>query len=237
MSLPHLARAIIETLQISVPTVLDSARGSLTPERCDRRLDSWSRRLLEQARVELSVSGMERLPEHEPFVVMSNHQSLYDIPVMYQALKRRLRMVAKKELFQIPLWAQAMRSAGFVELDRARSERAIASLKAAEQVLGEGTSIWIAPEGTRSRTGRLGPFKKGGFHLALSAGVRILPVTIDGTRDVLTAHGWSVKAGAKVRVVASEPVDPRQYGLEKLGDLVQVVRASVAAHLNPALLD
>jgi 1-acyl-sn-glycerol-3-phosphate acyltransferase len=236
MSFPRLARAIIETLQISVPTVLESARGSLTPERCDRRLDWWSRRLLEQADVRLAVTGLDRVPADEAFVVMSNHQSLYDIPVIFQALKRRVRMVAKKELFHIPVWAQAMRSAGFVEIDRTRSDRAIESLKAAEEILRQGTSIWIAPEGTRSRNGQLGRFKKGGFHLALATQTRILPVSIDGTREVLTARGWSVKRGATVRVAASDPVDPSRYGPENLDELVQVVRASVAAHL-PSLLD
>jgi 1-acyl-sn-glycerol-3-phosphate acyltransferase len=231
MSFGRITRAIIETLHVSVPTVFDSARGALTPELCDLRLDSWSKKLLDQARVTLHVQGLEKAEQDAVFIVMSNHQSLYDIPVLFQALQRRVRMVAKKELFQIPVWAQAMRSAGFIELDRQDRFRAIQSLAAAEEALTAKTSIWIAPEGTRSATGELGPFKKGGFHLAQSTGMSILPVTIDGTRHVLPARGWSVHSGAAVRVTIHDPIDPKRYSREQLSDLMAQVRAAIASAL------
>jgi 1-acyl-sn-glycerol-3-phosphate acyltransferase len=163
---------------------------------------------------------------------MSNHQSLYDIPALYQTLPLRLRMVAKAELFKIPIWAQAMRVAGFVELDRSARERAIASLERAKAALAQGTSIWIAPEGTRSRDGSLAPFKLGGFHLAAGAGAHILPVSVAGTRSILPAKGARVVAGAIVRVTVHPPIDPAEYGHEVNDALVQAVRSAIQSALS-----
>jgi len=232
MSIVHLLRAAGVTLRISIPTLFEALFGGLTPEVCDARLDWWSKRLLGQAKVSLRISGEEHARGAGAFVVMSNHQSLYDIPALFQALPLRLRMVAKAELFRIPIWAQAMRVAGFVELDRSARERAIESLDRAKLALDRGTSIWIAPEGTRSRDGTLGAFKHGGFHLALGAGAPILPVTIDGTRLILPAKGARVAPGAIVRVAVHPPIDPLAYGREVNDQLVQAVRNSIASGLS-----
>ncbi|MBK7586754.1 MAG: 1-acyl-sn-glycerol-3-phosphate acyltransferase [Myxococcales bacterium] len=235
MTLWHLTRAVAETAWISVPTLLDSAIGRLTPAKCDARLAWWSRQLLDDAHIEIEVFGLELAPIDESFVIMSNHQSLYDIPVLFQVLKQRVRMVAKSELFKIPVWSGAMRAAGFVEVDRQNRKRAIASLKRAKTALAEGTSIWIAPEGTRSDSGRLGSFKKGGFHLALETGARILPITIAGTREVLVARTGSVRAGARVSVQLSAPIDPNQYGEARKEELMDAVRRAIAAHMPDEL--
>lgn len=235
MTLWHLSRAIVETARISIPTVAESAVGRVSSDICDRRLDAWSRRLLEQAKIDLSVHGLERAPAGEAFVVMSNHQSLYDIPVVFQALERRVRMVAKEELFRVPVWSRAMRASGFVDVDRKNRERAIQSLARAKTALARGTSIWIAPEGTRSATGALLPFKKGGFHLALDTGARILPITIVGTRDVLLARGWTVHPGGPVQLHVHAPVDPTAYGVERKEQLIEAVRERIASMLPPAL--
>ncbi|HEX2672476.1 MAG TPA: lysophospholipid acyltransferase family protein [Polyangiaceae bacterium] len=234
MSIGHLLRATGVTLRISVPTLFDALRGKLTPEVCDARLDWWSKRLLGQAEVSLQASGVEhaeRASGAPAFVVMSNHQSLYDIPALYQTLPLRLRMVAKAELFRIPIWAQAMRAAGFVELDRSARERAIESLERAKLALARGTSIWIAPEGTRSRDGSLGPFKHGGFHLAVGASAPILPVSIAGTRAILPAKGARVVPGAQVRVTVHPAIQPAAYGNEVNDALVQAVRNSIQSAL------
>jgi 1-acyl-sn-glycerol-3-phosphate acyltransferase len=231
MSVGHLLHAASVTLRISVPTIIQALRGTLTPELCDARLDWWSKQLLTKAAISLQITGAERARTGAAFVVMSNHQSHYDIPVLYQSLPLRLRMVAKSELFRIPIWAQAMRAAGFVELDRGARERAIQSLERAKQALAQHTSIWIAPEGTRSRDGALGPFKLGGFHLAAGAGARILPVTISGTRRVLPAKGSHVTPGAAVRVTVHAPIDPADFGAEVGEPLVQAVRRAIESGL------
>jgi 1-acyl-sn-glycerol-3-phosphate acyltransferase len=232
MTLQHLAHAVAETARISLPTLLEGIAGSLTPEACDERLQSWSAKLLERAGITLSVEGLEHAPSHETFVIMSNHQSVYDIPVLFQALKRRVRMVAKKELFKIPGWGRAMALAGFVEVDRADRQAAMQSLDSAKGALQHGTNIWIAPEGTRGPGDHLLPFKQGGFHMALSIGARILPVSIDGTSRVLSAHGRQVHPGQSVKVTVSEPVASQDFGQERREELVALVRERIAAPLG-----
>jgi 1-acyl-sn-glycerol-3-phosphate acyltransferase len=231
MTLMHLSRAVVETARISLPTLVEAVSGRLTPEACDARLLSWSQTLIEQAGIDLQVSGLGRLPEDEAFVVMSNHQSHYDIPVMFQALRRRVRMVAKSELFKIPVWGRAMRAAGFVEIDRQNRAQAIQSLEHAKAALERGTSIWIAPEGTRGPGDRLLSFKQGGFHLALSTGARILPVSIDGTSRVLAAHGRHVHDGVTVRVTVGEPIAVSDYGEARREALVAAVRTAIESNL------
>jgi 1-acyl-sn-glycerol-3-phosphate acyltransferase len=231
MSVGHLLHAAGVTLRISVPTIYQALRGTLTPEICDARLAWWSKQLVAKAGISLQITGAEHTQAAGAFVVMSNHQSHYDIPVLYQSVPLRLRMVAKSELFKIPIWAQAMRAAGFVELNRGARDRAIESLERAKAALSQGTSIWIAPEGTRSRDGVLGPFKLGGFHLALGANARILPITISGTRETLPAKGSHVTTGATVRVVVHAPVDPAAFGSEVGEPLVEAVRQAIKSGL------
>jgi 1-acyl-sn-glycerol-3-phosphate acyltransferase len=229
---PHIAHAIWQTLRISVPTIWQGLRGSLTAEACDRRLAQWSRAIVQRAGIQLTVEGAEHATAGESFVLMSNHQSLYDVPVIYQALDRRIRMVAKKELFRVPVWGRAMHRAGFIALDRQSRERSRETLLESATVLQTGTSIWIAPEGTRSKDGRLGPFRRGGFHLALQSGCRILPITIIGTRAVLPAKGAHVTDGCQVKVVVHPPVDPREFGEERRAELTERVRTVIASALG-----
>ena len=118
-----------------------------------------------------------------------------------------LRMVAKTELFRIPGFGRAMRAAEFVEVDRGDRARAVDSLKRAAATLGSGVSVWIAPEGHRSRDGVLGPLKKGGFHLARETGTAILPVALCGTRDVLPPETRRMNHDVPVRVVFGAPIE------------------------------
>jgi 1-acyl-sn-glycerol-3-phosphate acyltransferase len=228
-----LAYAVFETGKIAVPTIWDGLRGNVDPRRCDRRLDSWSRKLLNQARVELEVSGLEHVTPDESYVVMSNHQSHYDIPVIFQALKIPVRMVAKQELFRIPVMGAGMRASGFVELNRQNRSQALKTLNEAwPRLRRDGLSIWIAPEGTRSPDGGLGAFKRGGFRLAAESGMRILPVTIDGSIAVHRAQTSTVQKGQVVRVSVSPPVDPRDFKNGKGKALVEKVEAAIRSKLG-----
>ena len=226
-----LARAVATTAVASARVMVDSAKGTLTPQSADAHIDRWSKALLDQVDLKVHVVGRDKAPRDATFVVMSNHQSLYDIPVLFQALDQRMRMIAKKELFEVPLWSTAMRRCGFIEIDRGNRSRAVDSLRAAEAALANGISIWIAPEGTRSRSGRLLPFKRGGFHLAMTAGACILPVTIDGTKDALPAKGRHITVGARVTVTLSSPIDTKEFRRRERDQLMAAVRSAIEAHL------
>src|SRR5262245_63722199 len=152
-------QGLFDTARISVPTVIESAFGPIDPIVAEERLSWWSKHVLDNAKVHLTVEGREHAGDgSEPLIVMSNHQSLFDIPVLFQAIPGKLRMVAKAELFRVPVWGRAMLAAGFIRIDRADHQQAVASLRAGSSMLAQGTRIWIAPEGTRSVTGELGPF-------------------------------------------------------------------------------
>jgi 1-acyl-sn-glycerol-3-phosphate acyltransferase len=204
-------RNIYETLAISFPTMLEAAAGLLTKEACDVRLERWSAQVVRNARIRLHVTGREHQLPQETYLVMSNHQSLYDIPVLFHVIGANMRMITKEELFRVPIFGKALHAGGFISIDRSNRTAAIRSLDRARALLASGTHVWIAPEGTRSRTGRLLPFKKGGFYLALETGQPILPVTVSGTRDALPAKGLRSTRGADVRVTFHARIDPRPY--------------------------
>jgi 1-acyl-sn-glycerol-3-phosphate acyltransferase len=225
---------IYETLAISWPTVLDAVHGRLTKKICDDRLEGWARAVVENARLTVNVAGREHLRPHETYLVMSNHQSLYDIPVLFYVIGPNVRMVTKKELFGVPVFGGALEAAGFIKIDRRDRHRAIRSLDEARALLASGTHVWIAPEGTRSLSGRLLPFKKGAFYLAFEAGLPILPVTLRGTRDVLAAKGILSTAGVSIRVTIHDKIDPRPYterGKAGRDALMQEVRQVIESGL------
>ena len=210
-------RAAYHTLGISLPTVTEALIGTLTHARSDARLRGWAGRLIAMTRTALHVSGHEHIPE-TPCVVMSNHQSYADIPLIYGALPQHicLRMVAKQELFYVPLWGRAMRDSGFIPIVRSDRKRAIQSLAIAKEQLARGTYIWIAPEGTRSRNGELGPLKKGGFILATSTGLPILPVVIRGTDDVLPPTSLRTRFDQAVHIEFRPLIASTERSVEEL---------------------
>ena len=222
---------VVQTLAISAPTVIDAVRGRVTVEKCDERLRRWATGLLDQAKVSRVVMNVDRAGTDETFILMSNHKSLYDVPLLIESFPRTLRMVTKSELFRVPIWGPAMREAGFIEIDRKNSARAKQALEVAKARLAQGINVWIAPEGTRSRSGALGPFKSGGFRLAQASGVRILPVAIRGTEKILPADGVLVSRGASVELEFGEPIDPSTFGSARRSDLVNVVRDAIASRL------
>jgi len=212
-------RNVYETLTVSAPTVVDAFRGTVSRQVCDDRLESWATRVVANCEMMISVRGRENIPSRSAstngagtsYLVMSNHQSHYDIAVIYYVFGSSVRMVAKRELFDLPVFGGAIRAAGMISVDRNNTESAIASLEDAKTKLADGIPMWIAPEGTRSPTGDLMPFKKGGFVLALRTGAPIVPVSLRGTRDVLRAKGLRSRRGVEVCVTIHPQVDPKRY--------------------------
>ena len=207
MSIIDSLRVVGAMARITAPSLVDIARGSLERESIDERARWFGRRVIELLDIDLIATGMERVPPGRAYVYMSNHQSHLDIPMLYATLPSpTIRMLAKKELFQIPLWGRGLRAAEFVEVDRSNHTRAVQSIEYAAKLLRDGVSIYLAPEGTRSRDGRIGKLKKGGFHLARDTQTPIVPVAIRGTIDILPRGSRVMNKGKTVEVTIGAPL-------------------------------
>ena len=193
----------------------------------------WARSILFLSRVRLVVEGREKIVPPGPYLFLSNHQSQFDILAAVLAIPIQFRMVAKRELFAIPIFGWVLALSGFVPIDRSDRDRAVRSLDRAAARVRAGRCLRIYAEGTRSEDGRLLPFKKGGFVLAIQAGVPVLPVTVIGGREVLAKGSLRIRPGT-VRVVIGDPIDPRPFPLEEKEALMERVRAAMAAALSPA---
>ncbi len=232
MSLFESLYGVYQTGRVSAVIVAESLVLPPDADRYAAMLRTWSDRVVRAAKIDLVVRGVEHIPRGEACVVMANHQSFYDIPVLIQAVPEPMTFVAKAELFRVPVFGRAMTTAGVVRVDRKDRSQSVASLHSATEQLRNGRHIYIAPEGTRSHDGRLGPFKSGGFRMAIEAGARILPVAIDGTRHVLPPRGLVVQTGHRVVVTVCPPIDPKVYGLERRRELTDVVRQAIAEPLG-----
>ncbi|MEM9071345.1 MAG: lysophospholipid acyltransferase family protein [Myxococcota bacterium] len=221
-----------ETARIAVPTMLEGMlRGGTDRHRVDRRIERWAQKGARLSEMRVETLGLEHIDERETYVVMSNHQSNWDIIALYYAFPHTLRMVAKMEMRRIPLMGTAMEHAEFVFVDRTDKRQAFKAIRLAEQRIRSGVNVWIAPEGTRSRDGRLGPFKKGGFIMALDTRTRILPCTLEGTRRVVPPGAATIRKRVPVRVQFHPPVDPQEWGHERRDELVAHVRDIIASAL------
>jgi 1-acyl-sn-glycerol-3-phosphate acyltransferase len=145
-------------------------------------------------RVNVTVSGSELLPDG-PVIFMSNHQSNFDILSLLAAMPRRFYWIAKKELFEIPLFGHTMRRGGYIPLDRSDGRKALQSLDEAAATIRQGKSVVLFPEGTRTTDGKLLPFKRGGFVLARKADVPVMPVTINGSGQINPANQIRLYSG------------------------------------------
>jgi 1-acyl-sn-glycerol-3-phosphate acyltransferase len=159
---------------------------------------------------------------------MSNHESLYDIPALITALPGQTRFLAKRALFRIPLFGWALKVGGFVSIDRSDRSRAGESFAEAMRELEGGASVVVFPEGTRNTDGRLLPFQRGGFLLALKSGLPIVPVGIHGSRRVRFPKGWWIQPG-RVTVSCGRPLATSDYGVRDKARLMEDVRRRVVA--------
>jgi 1-acyl-sn-glycerol-3-phosphate acyltransferase len=190
----------------------------------------WGRILLKLGHIPLQVEGLEHLAPGQAYVYAANHRSNFDIYVLLATLPGPFLFVAKKSLFEIPVFGQALARMGSIPIDRTNLQAAVQSLNQAAAIVKSGVSMIIFPEGTRATSRELLPFKKGVFVMALKAGQPIVPVSISGTRFIQPRGAIRVKPGP-VKVVISPPISPTAFRRKE--DLILAVRQAMEAHYDP----
>lgn len=190
----------------------------------------WGRAVLWATGSTVKVVGAEKVPEG-PVVVMGNHQGYFDIMLVLGYIDKPLAFIAKKELSKLPLVSSWMRYLGCIFLDRKDVRQAVEVFQKAVNQVKSGWSMVIFPEGTRSKSNTLAPFKKGSMKLPLRAGVPIVPVSIDGTYKVFEGNGKRI-GPAQITLVVAEPIMPEQISQMDTGDISQLVRERIEQGLK-----
>lgn len=225
--------AVVGTLWYGAGILLRAAfRTPGLEQACRRNPRRWSQMMLWAAGVRVEFDGLDRLSLPEGRILVANHVSWYDVFALAAHLPVEYRFIAKKELQRIPIFGPAWKVCGHISIDRTDRERAIESLaEAARQIRERRVTIVMFPEGTRSRTGSLRPFKKGAFVLALQAGVPIVPVGILGSRRIMPKGSWRIRAGT-IRIRIGEPIAVQGMNLGDRDRLVRTAQVAVAQLLE-----
>jgi 1-acyl-sn-glycerol-3-phosphate acyltransferase len=233
---------VVYVLRYSAVVLLTVFFGTLATliglvDRSERGIEwvahTWIHWVLRVCAVEVAASGLENVRADQPAVFMSNHQSHFDVAAIVETLPVRWRFVAKRELVRVPFFGWGLALGGHVIIDRSDRSQAVQSLKAAAERIRHGTNVIIFPEGTRSETGELQPFKSGGFHLAVEAGVPIIPVSVSGSRGITPKRSLKIHGG-RVRVVYGKPIPTQGRASEDREALKAEVRRAIAEGLRDA---
>ena len=186
----------------------------------------WAKILLLICNIKVEIIGKENILRGKPQIFMANHQSDFDILIVLAHIPGQFRWLVKKELFHIPVFGAAMKSAGYIEIDRNNREKAMQSLAQAALRIREGKSIMAFPEGTRSRFGEIKHFKQGTFYLAIKSGAPIVPISIIGSGEIMPKRSLKIKPG-KIKLVIDKPIDVKNIMLENRQELITIVRNTI----------
>jgi 1-acyl-sn-glycerol-3-phosphate acyltransferase len=181
--------------------------------------------------IRVTTRGLKHVQNGKPYLFLANHQSYCDPPVLVATIPRNARLILKQELRKIPLLGLIMEMGGFVFINRQDRAQAIEGTKQAVRQLQQGESFLIYPEGTRTRTGRLGPFKKGPFIMAIESGVPIIPITVSGGYEIMPPDRFRIQPGP-IEVTFHPAIETRNLALGDRDELMQRVRRTIAAELG-----
>ena len=192
----------------------------------------WGKIQLRTTGTRIRIQGLEHIEPEKSYILVSNHQSTFDIFALLGYLPIQFRWTAKAELFRTPFMGWAMSRIGYIPIERSSPKKAYRSMLRAAEVVRKGTSVIIFPEGTRSPDGNLQPFKKGVFLIALKSQAPILPITIQGTSRIMRKGDWRIYPG-QVRIQIDPPIETAGSPAQKEEQLSQRVRSTLVKNLAP----
>lgn len=203
-----------------------------TPTRpwVDKTIHNWVDQLLNTAQVDYKVINPHNTQpqQGQATILMCNHSSAFDIPLGFKVFPHHsIRMLAKKELSRIPIMGKGMAAADFPFVDRKNRYQAIKDLVYARELMESGIVIWLAPEGTRSKDGKLAAFKKGGFITAIQSKATIIPVGVRGAFDIMPGRTLTINLKQKAELHIGKPIDASQYTLENKEELINKTYLSI----------
>jgi 1-acyl-sn-glycerol-3-phosphate acyltransferase len=207
---------------VSVLSTLFDRHGNFG-HKCAR---AWSWLILKTTGVHVEVDGLERLDRSRSYVFASNHQSIYDIPILFASLPFQLRILAKESLGRIPFMGWHLQRTGHVLVDRSNPGAGV--VRKMKRLVAEGHSLIVFPEGTRSTDGSVGRFKGGSFIIALQSGLPVVPISVIGSRHVMFRGEVMVRPG-RVRVIVHEPIETQSVPREAVREFASSVREVVAS--------
>jgi 1-acyl-sn-glycerol-3-phosphate acyltransferase len=230
-----LVTIIIMTLACGLPAIIT---GIFNPySRINYYLGQiWSRSILWVAGTRIIVEGLSNIDVHRQYVFIGNHQSHFDVLVVFSRIPMTLRFLTKKELFKVPVFGWALSAIGMIKIDRADHEKSVKSMNEALEIIRKNTiSLVVFPEGTRSPDGKMGPFKKGGFIMAIKGKIPIVPVSLAGSRFILPKHSMRLKAGT-IKMVVGKPIDTVDFTYSDRAELmaktIRVISENIDVRYN-----
>ena len=197
--------AILVTVPCASATIVVALLSSSSSILIEKIIQVWARSLVRIAGIRLRVENTHLLDPNQRYILVANHYSYLDIPVIFAAIPQPIRFMAKASLFKIPIFGWAIDRAGFIPIDRKNRRTAVKSFDLAVERIRKGNTIVIFPEEGRSRERKMRPFQRGAFLLALKSELPIVPIAVDGTFEVFPARRWSLKPGP-VTVTVTEPI-------------------------------
>jgi len=223
--------ALMATLILCIPVII-AALLSRTGNLAFSLSKIWAYTMLAVSFVRTEIKNKAKIVKGQSYIIISNHQSQYDILALVTTLGIQFRWFAKKEVLKIPIFGYALYASRNIFLDRSNTARAIESINKGMERLPHDASVMVFAEGTRSADGQIQEFKKGGFMAAIIRKIPILPVTVNGSRRVLPKGDLVVKPG-RIQVVVGDPIDTASYTAAIVQELMDKTRQAVIANFDP----